>query len=266
MKKVILGIFMFLLLLTGCQAKEPMKVDTLTPKSTNRLSDLSVVEDVDDKEDPGVARAKRHMDEFIQLLQRENVQGLLDELYMNDSEAYYASLNYSSDEVSSFIKRLELDVDLDTIQAIFDSVNMMDNGYSFRLKGYKGDREVTLEEPFNLLYGEEEQPMYWSPYLRYLPYVDWMFSEYIKLIQEQDPENLSYFLTEDDLAYSVEKAQTIIEKYHSYFEDINSLQMVGLEAFKELLIDSQGHEHVVEIIGSDGLMAIRDSLVPSIYD
>ncbi len=200
------------------------------------------------------------LENFIQLLKHKDSKSLLQLMIDMDSEYYSEYLEVDETFINNFIRLLEYDIELDSIK--YEMVNRSDYSSAFQFKGQHGGTDVTLENLFYIIYEEGKITSFSWDYIRYAPFFERMANDYLHFIKLGDTKSLANFMSVDDLTYSEEKAKKIINIYRTYFDDIDSLNIIYNGNSQFIVRDKDNNSHCFHIAYGDGLMGIRDSFAP----
>jgi hypothetical protein len=215
-----------------------------------------------------VEQAVADMTRFIELVKTKDAVGVA--AYLKRSEFFHW---FNVDLASKVIEGFERNFDLASLYAAIhkesNSHSPVDQQFGFiladkdqtpeSLSEYDHTRMVTFR------YEQETgQPIAYTAYVRFYPFAESMVEDYVKLIVEDQAAELSSFLNADDLDIPVWVGEDTIKAYKELLDMTNlaSISITNDYGFIYTITDSLGKSHTIEIIYGDGLMGIRDELIP----
>ncbi|MFB9324609.1 hypothetical protein ACFFSY_01485 [Paenibacillus aurantiacus] len=199
---------------------------------------------------------------FLQAVRAQDGKKLADLLVSVNPEYYRDYLHIDEAFMNRFLKMLSAEMDPGTIQAELQESGERQEAY--KVTGESSGDSVTIED---LLYvslpeGAEQPSLDWS-YIRYLPYAEAMASEYVRLIQAGDAEQLARFSVVDDAALTTADAKKVISIYGIYFDNLRQAELTYTGGLQFEVRDGSDNIHTFRIQYGDGLMWIDDSFTPA---
>jgi hypothetical protein len=217
-----------------------------------------------------VEQAVADMTRFIELVKAKDAEGVA--AYLKRSEFFQW---FNVDLASKVIEGFERNFDLASLYVAVDKGNIANShspehqqfGFILAdkdqtpesLSEYDHSRMVTFR------YEQETgQAIPYNAYVRFYPFAESMVEDYVKLIVEDQAAALSSFLNADDLDIPVWVGEDTIKAYKELLDmtDPASISISNDHGFTFTITDGLSKSHTIEIIYGDGLMGIRDKLIP----
>ena len=199
----------------------------------------------------------------------QDAQQLVDSIKSKDAQTIMQLLNVSASSpldnegVNAIIEGFSINFDIDTL-----SLQINDQGLS--MDPESGQYEFALVDKNFEAYNEENKLVirydngdifYHNPYLNYFPHAEKMVLQYIELISTEQTTELASFLNPDDIIVPEWVADEVIQNYKEFFYSGN-MSVRYLNHFTFVIENSKGIEHEIEVMYGDGLMSIKDKLIP----
>ncbi|MFC4102506.1 hypothetical protein [Paenibacillus xanthanilyticus] len=200
---------------------------------------------------------------FLQAVRAQDSQKLTDMLADMNPDYYRDYLKIDEAFMNRFLKMLGAEIDPGTIQAELHETG--ERQATYKITGTKnGGDPVAIADMLyvSLPQGSEKPSLDWS-YIRYLPYAEGLATEYIRLIQAGNAEQLARFSVVDDVALTTANAKKLIAIYAIYFDHLKQAELIYAGGFQFEVRDGSDNRHTFRIGYGDGLMGIEDTFAPA---
>jgi hypothetical protein len=133
--------------------------------------------------------------------------------------------------------------------------------FSYRLSSPSGiTKEIEIYQDQNIRFVD--------PFLLYSFYANRLVEKYTNAVKSQDIEQISQIFNNEVELYNQQELKSALAKYkESLSLDSLSYRFTGLNSeqqyFTYTLLGSNGKEHEIQVIYGDGLVGIRDDLLPT---
>ncbi|AJY76863.1 hypothetical protein [Paenibacillus beijingensis] len=205
----------------------------------------------------GEMKAIRDAHEFINVIKEKNAAKLNQLLNTSDLDI---------EGTKKIIECFEVNFDLNSLSAQinYDGLSMYPEGgqYEFVLVDKNiNENNDNEENSLVIRYEKDGNKVFHNPYVRYFPYAEKMILTYLDIIGEGDAIELASFLNADDIEIPIWVAEETISNYKNFL-DTSKVTVRYTKNFTFVAEDTNGKEHIIEVIYGDGLMSIKDDLIP----
>ncbi|TYP71982.1 hypothetical protein [Paenibacillus methanolicus] len=257
-----------LIVLTACTANQAEPVERNNPAATSttvtETANLGTEPPTQhDEDNASNLEFDRQLQPFLQAVRAQDGKKLTDILVDMNPDYYRDYLKIDSTFMNQFLKMLSAEIDPGAIQAELHEPG--ERQATYRITGTKnGGDPVEIEDRLyvSLSQGAEQPSLDWS-YIRYLPYAEDLATEYIRLIQAGNADQLARFSVVDDIALTTANAKKLISIYAIYFDNLKQAELIYMGGFQFEVRDGSDNRHTFRIVYGDGLMGIEDSFAPA---